>query len=130
MRIQIPKQPRYREIPRSAWAPWLKPGVRRFRLTADFIVYVDEVRFLVPCGYITDHASIPKYLHWLFPPSYKPVLCASIWHDRAYSHWHLAMSKRYADDVFYHIMLNQGADPKIAKLFKWAVSLFGRGGWK
>lgn len=130
MRIRIPEPPRLTEIPRSAWAPWLKPGVRRFRLTADYVVYVDEVRYVVPCGYVTDKASIPKWLHWLFSPGYQPSLCASVWHDRAYSHWYLGMSKRYADAVFKHIMLNQGAEPWVAGAFHAAVSTFGKGGWE
>ena len=129
MRIQIPDRPVLVEIPRNAWAPWLRPGVRRFRLNKDFVVVVDGKHYVVPCGYITDKASIPRVFHWLFPPGYEPVVAASVWHDKAYSHWYLAMSKRYADEVFYHIMLHEGASPRIAKLFRWAVSLFGRGGW-
>lgn len=130
MQIKIPKEPKMTEVPRSTWAPWLSPGVRRFRLTEDFVVFVDGYRYVVPCGYVTDKASIPKWLHWLFPPNYKPSLCAATWHDRAYSHWYRSMPKRYADEVFRAIMLQQGASPIIANTFHWCVSKFGKGGWK
>lgn len=129
MRIEIPRPPAMQKVPASTWAPWLRPGCKRWRLTRDFEVIVDGVRYVVPCGYVTDKASIPAWLWWLWEPGYPPALAAAIWHDRAYSHWYRTLSKRYADKVFREIMLAQGASERVAGLFHWAVKTFGKGGW-
>lgn len=129
MRIRVDRQPKLIEVPRTAWAPWLAPGVRRFDLLEDFTVQVDDVLYVVPAGYRTDKASIPKWLHWLFPPGYAPALCASILHDYCYSHLYRTMTKAHADDMFRAVMLSQGASTTVACLFYRAVSTFGKGGW-
>ncbi len=129
MQIVIERQPLLIEVPRSAWAPWLTPGVRRFDLVSDFEVWVDGVLYVVPAGYRTDKASIPKWLHWLFSPDYNPSLCASILHDYCYSHLYRAMTKERADTMFRAVMLDQGASKTVACMFYRAVSTFGKGGW-
>lgn len=129
MLIGVPKQPQLVEVVRSAYAPWLSKGVRRFLLKEDFVVHVDRVSYTVPSGYITDKASIPHWLHWMFSPDYHPALCASILHDYCYSELYKSMPKARADKIFRAVMLSQGASPAVAAIFYQAVKTFGKGGW-
>lgn len=129
MLISIERQPSLTEVPRDSWAPWLSPGVRKFTLAEDFVVWVDGYDYRVPKGYVTDKASIPSWLHWMFSPNYEPSLCASILHDYCYSHLYKSMPKWRADEMFRSVMLNQGASPLVAQIFYRAVRAFGKGGW-
>lgn len=99
------------------------------QLISDFILEIDGKRFVIPKGYIFDGSSIPRPLWSIFPPSYDPAWRASAVHDYFYTHLYKHYSKEFADDVFYRVMLKDGASPLVAKLFYLAVKWFGRGNW-
>jgi len=76
----------------------------------------------VPIGFVTDFASVPKYLRWIYPPQGK-YSKASVVHDRMYSvNWY---TKELADKTFLNIMLHDGVNKKTAYLFYYSVKLFG-----
>lgn len=128
MIVEIEDGPQLR--PTDKRVPWLSLGRPRYQLTEDYVVWVDDVKFVVPVGYISDLASIPRPLWWIWPPGYGPAAWAAVWHDRAYSHWYRQISKPFADEVFRQIMLKRGASEWTANRFHWAVSRFGKGGFK
>jgi hypothetical protein len=80
-------------IPRPQIEPipsrrWQRP---RFRLTADWIFTLDDgLPIIVPKGFETDMASIPRLLWSLpgFSPT-GPLLCGSIVHDIGYQYGYL-----------------------------------------
>lgn len=139
MQVQILEPLVTMRAPKAAETPWLTGRGARSQLVQDFVVEIDRVIWRVPAGYVFDGASIPWWLWWAFPPNYEPAWQAAAFHDRCYSHWYLphvndgvwrqGVTKQFADDAFEAIMLADGAPPKVASLFHWAVKRFGRGGW-
>lgn len=110
----------------------------KFQLLADFafytlskntVVIAGEWRgaiVLVPAGFITDLASVPRALWSVFPPHGKYAK-AAILHDYLYEH--AINTKRYADNIFLEAMEVLGV-PKWRRLaMYWAVRLFGRGNY-
>lgn len=125
MKIHIPAGPILGPTARTA--AWLKGPGPRYILLGDYHVWVDDELFIVREGFITNLASIPRWLWWIWPPGYGPAAWAAVWHDDAYKK--AEVPKWFADEVFYQIMLYKGANPIVAKGFRWAVSTFGRGNW-
>ena len=73
-------------------------------------------------GFVTDFASTPKLIHFIYPPQGK-YSKASIVHDFMYStNW---FSKEIADNTFLNIMLNDGVPKFTAYAFYYSVKLFG-----
>lgn len=99
-------------------------------LVADFILEVDGKRLIIPKGFEYDMASIPRIFWFITPPSYDPAWRAAAVHDYLYEKLYHKYTKQHADELFYRIMLKDGASPFIAKVFYWSVSKFGKGGWK
>lgn len=82
----------------------------------------------VPKGYIFDGSSVPRFLWWLYPPSYTPAWEASCVHDYCYSHYYDRISKKEADRLLYEIMKDNGASWIARQLFYRAVRLNVNGG--
>jgi len=79
-------------------------------------------RVIVPIGFKSDFASVPSWLHWLYPPQGK-YSKASIVHDYTYSvDW---FDREYSDKIFYKIMIHDRVKKITAKIFYIAVRLFG-----
>ena len=129
MDVYIPRPLRTELAPPRAQTPWLTGRGTRWMVSEDWRVCIDGDWYTVPAGYIFDGASIPWWLWWLFPPTYRPAFEASCFHDICYSHWWRVISKEFADDAFRSIMLHRGASPAVAGAFYRAVSWFGKGGW-
>ena len=73
-------------------------------------------------GFITDFASTPKWIHWLFPPQGK-YSKASIVHDFMYSvNWY---TRKEADETFKDIMRHDGTSKATSYIFYLSVRLFG-----
>jgi hypothetical protein len=77
---------------------------------------------IVPAGFITDLASIPKMLHWWKGKLDRPI-AAAIVHD--YLYWYQQCTKKEADAIFYHGMRAKAADDFTTAAFYLAVSSFG-----
>jgi len=77
---------------------------------------------IVPKGFVTDFASTPKYIHWLYKPQGK-YSKASVVHDFMYSvNWY---TRKIADKTFLEIMLHDKVSRFTAYSFYYSVRLFG-----
>lgn len=83
--------------------------------------YADESKIIVPRGFRTDLASVPRILWSLFPP-FGSHTQAAVVHDYLYR---IEYDKKEADLIFYYLMLNYGTYLWKAKIMYWAVRLFG-----
>lgn len=79
---------------------------------------------LIPAGFKTDLASVPKVpgIYALFKGSCRR---AALIHDYIYSTG--TVSRKTADDIFYHEMLKENVPVWKAKLMWLAVRVFGKG---
>lgn len=91
----------------------------------DFRVSVDFELFIVPEGYITDLASVPRVplAYWLAGGRARK---AAVFHDYLYS---IKKPKAFADLCFYHGMRREGVSWPVANLMYAAVAAFGRGAY-
>lgn len=92
--------------------------------------YPDGSVCLIPAGFVTEGASIPKWLWSLVgSPFAGDYIEGAIIHD--YLYW-LALTKKQpkgtrkeADGIFLQTMLYYGTSEREAKLKYWAVRMFG-----
>jgi len=82
----------------------------------------------VPKGFIFDFASVPKLFWNIFPPNGGRYDRAACLHDWLYA-THI-YTKSESDYIFYIAMLDDKTPKWKAKLFYWAVKLFGKSAWK
>lgn len=67
--------------------------------------YKDGRTFIVPAGFKTDFASIPRILWNIIAPIGKHTL-AAVLHDYLYTKgWELGISRKEADKIFYDAMI-------------------------
>lgn len=105
------------------------PSALHFQLTRPFEVRSLTVGYLVvPSGYVTDGASVPRFFWSLFPPFGRYVEAAVV-HDWIYSDACHKYTRLQADWVFLELL-------KVLQIPAWkrwvmfgAVRVFGRGNW-
>lgn len=86
-------------------------------------IYVTEEPIIVPVGFRSDGASIPKFLHWFARP-FGEALYAAIVHDYCYaSH---CLPRDWADSLFLKHLIKTGMNPYKAWVMWAAVRLFGK----
>jgi len=79
----------------------------------------------VPAGYITDFATIPRFLWWALPPDHYSYIKSSVVHDYALTNLP-ELSKKICDDIFREAMLSEGAPKLRAKVMYLSVKYLGR----
>jgi hypothetical protein len=84
------------------------------------IMYADIV---VPAGFETDGASVPKALRWFASPFTGKYTRAALVHDWLYCTE--VVSKQIADNIFYNIMKEDGVSGWKASSMYYAVKYFG-----
>ena len=99
------------------------------RLLKDLKVIVDNDEIIIPEGYISDWASTPRIIWWLYPPTYAPSQRGAWLHDRIYTDLFDIYSKDFADRALQGAIIEDGGSEFSAKMFYWATSWFGKGGW-
>lgn len=100
----------------------LHDGTGRFQLLQDLIYHTDcKSRYIVPRGFKTDLASIPRLVWAIFPP-HDLYLSASVLHDYfCESDW---ISRKNGDKIFLEAMSHSNV-PKWKRLCIYlAVRLF------
>jgi hypothetical protein len=112
-----------REIP--VIAPLPKEGY--WVLLDDTLIKVDGVVFIVPKGFETDFASVPRLFWWFISPTDRDVLRASLLHDYLYR---IGKERGYADKLFYLKLVEDRVPKWKAKLMYWVVRLFGNKAWR
>lgn len=102
------------------------PGDNGWRLISEFRVAVDFDTIVVPVGFETDLASVPRLplAYWLAGGRGRR---AAVVHDYLYA---TRKPKAYADNVFYAAMLADGISRPIAWSMYLAVHLFGGAAYK
>lgn len=98
----------------------------QYRLTAP-LVYQDSlngggIRVSVPEGFVTDYASIPRPLWWLYPPDGSYALPAVV-HDYLYRN--CRCSRFLADAIFRDAMRSVGVPVLRRIAIYYAVRFFG-----
>ena len=99
-------------------------------LMQDYIYSINDYDIKVFRGFITDGASVPKSLQWLYNP-YGKYINAAVVHDYLYSTYNnTGINRTLADKIFRHIMKETGLDDRTVRRFYAAVKYFGETSWK
>ena len=99
-------------------------------LLDDYVYSVNGYDIKVFRGFITDGASVPKSLQWLYNP-YGKYINAAVVHDYLYSVYNnTGINRTLADKIFKHIMKETGVDDRTIRRFYAAVKYFGVTSWK
>ena len=99
-------------------------------LMQDYIYSVNGYDIKVFKGFVTDGASVPHSLQWLYNP-YGKYINAAVIHDYLYSTYNnTGINKTLADKIFNFIMKETGVDNRTRRKFYTAVKYFGETSWK
>jgi len=82
---------------------------------------------VVPSGFVTDFASIPRRLQG-FIPKLGPHLCPAIVHDYLYAEQ--ICTRAQADAIFLEMMKDLGVSLATRRMMYWSVRLFGGSPWE
>lgn len=109
-------------------------GLVEFRLTEPFSFEIggwgSKTYIVVPVGFVTDLASIPKGIRWLLPPD-GPYAKAAVVHDFMYEHaTHFAWERLFCDMLFLEGMKTLGIAPVLRFTIYLAVRTFGGNSFK
>ena len=95
-----------------------------FVTTNDSVVLINNEALMIPKGFKTDLASIPRILWSIFPPQKSEFVTPSILHDYMYT-IRYKNDRALADEVFYEAIKLKGAST-ITSLLMWSsLRLFG-----
>jgi len=101
----------------------------RFKTCDNMIVHVNDEFHVVPRGFKTDLASIPRFMWPVFSPGDYDVIAPAVLHD-----WHYCCSKEVdrlkADDIFYYGLRWHGMGMFKALMYYFAVRLGGASSYK
>jgi hypothetical protein len=90
-----------------------------------------EIGVTIPEGFITDFASIPRFF-WNILPPHGQAMAPSVLHDYFYTvhpfsyKMNAEEERKYADELFYKMLLAQGIKKWQAKIMYKAVRWFGK----
>lgn len=99
-------------------------------LLEEYVYDVNGYLIRVPKSFITDGASVPKSLQWLYNP-FGRYINAAVIHDYLYSSYNnTGINRTLADKIFRHIMQETGVDIRTVRRFYTAVRCFGETSWK
>jgi hypothetical protein len=92
-----------------------------FKLHSDFnVVLSNGKNIVIPSGFETDFASIPRLFWAIYPPHWKPYRKASLVHDYLYMAQDIVTSRAFADAEFRRLLIIDGTNV-ITAWFFWAV---------
>lgn len=92
-------------------------------------VIIDKKLFVIPEGFTTDLASIPRFFWSIYSPHYVGFILPAIIHDFLYRS-PVVHSRQYADRVFFAALLNNGISYWTAFKFYIVVRVFGMFSYK
>nr|DAT06676.1 MAG TPA: Protein of unknown function (DUF1353) [Caudoviricetes sp.] len=99
-------------------------------LLEEYIYEINGYLIRVPKSFITDGASVPKSLQWLYNPFGKYIKAAVI-HDYLYSTYNnTGINRTLADKIFNFVMKETNVDVRTRRKFYAAVRAFGETSWK
>jgi hypothetical protein len=104
----------------------------RWITVEEFEYYTDlfgERKYIkVPKNFITDLASVPRFLWNIFPPFGKYTK-AAVLHDYLYQN-HSGFTRKEVDKIFKEAMKVSGVNFFIRNLFYLGVRVFGKKAWE
>lgn len=95
-----------------------------FKLEKKFLVQVDKNFFIIPKGFETDFASIPRILWPIQSPYDYKNIAPAILHDYQYSCPN-NFTRRQIDSIFYSALIDNKVNPVVAYAFWLAVRIGG-----
>lgn len=99
-------------------------------LLEDYVYSINGYDITIFKGFVTDGASVPHSLQWLYNP-FGRYIKAAIVHDFLYSSYNnTGINRTLADKIFRHIMQETGIDKRTIRRFYIAVRCFGETSWK
>ena len=99
-------------------------------LLQDYIYSINGYDITVFKGFVTDGASVPHSLQWLYNP-YGKYINAAVIHDYLYSTYNnTGINRTLADKIFYFIMKETRVEKRTCRRFYNAVKYFGTTSWK
>jgi hypothetical protein len=93
------------------------------------IIEIEDQIFIVPAGFESDLASIPRWYWPILSPRYSSFVYPAIMHDYLYS-CPGALTRKYADDALFAALVSEGVSKYTAYKFYYAVRLFGSSHFK
>ena len=103
----------------------IRPLIDYHYLTCNSIRFtVNDDDFIVPSGFKTDLASIPKIVWPIMAPSHSSLIRPAIVHDWFYRKT-CDFTRIQTDLIFYHMLINDGVSKFRASLMYYAVRWFG-----
>lgn len=104
--------------------------VRLAVLNADWAVSVCGERFVVPAGFTTDGASIPRPFRWICgDPMERPRVFAALLHDWLYTGGTSRLGRLESDRVYFAMLRHFGVSETRAFVEFLAVRAFGWSHW-
>jgi hypothetical protein len=98
-----------------------------YRTLKQYIFIVRDLYIIIPAGYQTDFASVPRWL-WSFIPPVGRYNLASLVHDYLYDNQ--IGTRKEADKIFLDLMLQYGVHRWGAHCMYWGVRLGGKKWWR
>lgn len=104
-------------------------GPATWQLVEDFYFYFNESNkedgIVVPEGFVTDFASVPRALWGVFPPIGLYTKAAVI-HDYLYQYGHeFGRDRAFCDGIFLEAMKALGVSSAVRNSMYWGVRMFG-----
>lgn len=87
-------------------------------------------KIIIPKGFETDFATIPRLFWRMFPPHLKKYRQGAVVHDYLYMTSDIVTSRAFADAEFRKILIKKGTSKWVAWLFWLVIRIFGNKRWK
>ena len=98
-----------------------------WKLRQSWEVAINYTTVIIPKGFETDFASVPRLFWILAPPATGKYNRCAVLHDYMYKTGY--RTKLYADTIFLQYMRECGVNVLKRRLMYYAVRLFGRGSY-
>ena len=90
----------------------------------DMHVLIDGDYYVIPKGFKTDLASIPRVLWSIIAPQYTNYVAPAILHDYLYSCGNIG-SRKWADEILYNALISEDVSKSTSLKFYFSVRIFG-----
>ncbi len=97
----------------------------RYHTCDDIRFVVDQEIYIIPKGFETDLASLPRMVWPLMAPAHSALIPPAIVHDWFYRKT-CDYTRKQTDLIFYHMLKNDGISTLKASIMYYSVRLFGR----
>lgn len=95
-----------------------------YKTCRDMRVTIDGKKFIIPKGFETDLASIPRIFWPILAPQYSGFVAPAILHDYLYR-CNNHLTRKFADEVLYSALIIEDVTAFTASKFFVAVRVFG-----